>query len=604
MVFYTATYTDPKDRAFGLSLGAERYLIKPLEPDCLMDLLKEILDRNGSAPNGTLPCIEDDTCYLKSHNEALFRKLETKMAQLERTNELLQQEIEERRQAEVRLQRLYAAIENAAECVIISSVYGTVEYVNPAFERTTGFLRGEMVGWMPGSGKNAGAMDHFLQTLWNTCEGVRGGRGDLPFHRADGEHFEFETTVSPILDPSGQTSGYVTILRDMTGQRKLEEQLRQAQKMEAIGTLAGGIAHDFNNILSIILGYVDLLFTESPEGTETWQNLHDVLIACDRARNLVRQILTFSRKAERLLVPTDLVLLLKEDVRLLRAALPSTIEISARFEKQVEAKITGDPVQIHQMVLNVATNAAHAMGDRGGLLALKLEGVEVGEKELPGNPDLMPGKYWLLSISDTGIGMDAETAARIFEPFFTTKTPGEGTGLGLSVVHGIVQSHGGAINVYSEPGNGTTFHIYLPVVQPEHGAEGEADATPLPGGSERILFIDDECNLADIGGRMLKRFGYQVTTASSSVTALKLYQANPYAFDLVITDQTMPFLTGSDLTQEMLRARPELPVILCTGFGISASEEMEMHPGVKEVLMKPLTMKKLIRTVRTVLDAR
>ncbi|MCE5244015.1 MAG: response regulator [Desulfobacteraceae bacterium] len=599
-VFYTATYTDPKDRDFGLSLGADRYLVKPLEPDCLMRLIREILDldRGGvREPGGDV----EEADYLRSHNEALIRKLEAKMAQLEEANGRLRQEVEERRQAETRLQRLHAAMENAVECVVISDVFGTVEYVNPAFEKSTGFSRYEMTGRSAGRGESAGEEEEFLRRLWNVSRTGGAERGQLQYSRADGQRIEFETVVSPIFDADGELTGYVSILRDITEKRKMEEQLRQAQKMEAIGTLAGGIAHDFNNILSIIFGYVDLLSAEVDEGSDAWQNLRAVLTACDRARNLVGQILTFSRKAERMLVPTDLCMLLKEDAKLLRAALPSTIQIRMRLGTPEEAMVLGDPVQLHQMILNLATNALHSMRQRGGLLEVALREVEVGEQEAQRHPDLAAGRFWLLAVSDTGTGMDEATAARIFEPFFTTKTPGEGTGLGLSVVHGIVQGHGGAIAVDSEVGRGSTFSVYLPVAETEGLPAWENDRASLPGGSERILFVDDEVRVADVGERMLRRFGYQVTTDLSGVAALETFRANPFAFDLVITDQTMPYLTGRDLAVEILGIRPDLPIILCTGFSPDVQEE-EAVPGIRKVLIKPLSMKRLVLAVREVLD--
>lgn len=597
-VFYTATYTDPKDRDFGLSLGADRYLVKPLEPDCLMRLIGEVLDRDRGRVREPGVGEED---YLRSHNEALIRKLEAKMAQLEEANGRLLREVEERRQAETRLQRLHAAIENAVECVVISDVFGTVEYVNPAFEKSTGFSRYEMMGRSATGGESAGEKEQFLRRLWNVCRTGGAERGQLQHSRADGQRIEFETVVSPIFDADGELTGYVSILRDITERRKLEEQLRQAQKMEAIGTLAGGIAHDFNNILSIIFGYVDLLSAEVDEGSETWQNLRAVLTACNRARNLVGQILTFSRKAERMLVPTDLCMLLKEDAKLLRAALPSTIQIRIRLGTPEEATVLGDPVQLHQMILNLATNALHSMRQKGGLLEMALREVEIGEEEAQRHPDLAAGRFWLLAVSDTGTGMDEATTARIFEPFFTTKTPGEGTGLGLSVVHGIVRGHGGAIVVDSEVGRGSTFSVYLPAAETEGAPAWENDRAPLPGGSERILFVDDEVRVADVGERMLRRFGYEVTTELSGVAALETFRTNPFAFDLVITDQTMPYLTGRDLAAEILGVRPDLPIILCTGFSPDVQEE-ETMPGIRKVLIKPLSMKSLVGAVREVLD--
>jgi PAS domain S-box-containing protein len=398
---------------------------------------------------------------------------------------------------------------------------------------------------------------------------------------------------------------------DMTEMRRSEElrsrletQLRQAQKMEAIGTLAGGIAHDFNNILAAIIGYSELSLVSLPEDHQAHWNLEQVLKASQRARDLVRQILSFSRQSEQDLQPVEIGPLVKEALKLLRATLPATIEIRQKIMPQ-EGRVMADPIQVHQMMMNLCTNAAQAMEDKGGLLEVELTEAELVPGSAPlEHPDLSPGRYQVLSVGDTGQGMDPRTLERIFEPFFTTKRRGRGTGLGLSVVHGIVMGCGGAITVESEPGEGALFRIYLPVL------EGEVESRPklpqddlVPLGTERVLFVDDEEAIADLGRRILEYLGYQATVVTSALEALQVFEADPESFDLVITDQTMPGMTGSEMVREMLKIRPELPIILCTGYSAVINPEKARSLGVKRFLMKPLDIAQTARAIRLALAA-
>jgi PAS domain S-box-containing protein len=378
---------------------------------------------------------------------------------------------------------------------------------------------------------------------------------------------------------------------------KLEAQLRQAHKMEAIGTLAGGIAHDFNNILGIIMGYAELALLKISGDDPLTENLQQVIRASHRAKDLVKQILTFSRQSEYTPQPLQPALIIKEVLKMLRASLPSAIEIRSNLTSN--SLVEADPTQIHQVIMNLCTNAGHAMRENGGILEVSLRDVEF--RDSSHHPDLFPGSYVQLSISDTGHGMTPEVRERIFEPFFTTKGIGEGTGLGLSVVHGIIKSYQGAITVYSEPGQGTTFNIYLPRLEDRISPETQA-VIFFPGGKERILFVDDEEALAELGRQALEHLGYAVVSRCSSVEALKAFAAQPEHFDLVITDQTMPQMTGTKLAQELLRLRPDLPIILCTGFSESISAERAKEIGIKDYIMKPLVISELAKTIRRVLD--
>ncbi len=381
---------------------------------------------------------------------------------------------------------------------------------------------------------------------------------------------------------------------------QLEAQLNPAQKMDAIGTLAGGIAHEFNNILAAITGYTELVQLDVAEGSQAYANLNEVLEAASRAKELVKQILTFSRQSGQERKPLQVGLIVKEVLKLLRASLPSSVEIRHNI-KALSTTILADPTEIHQVLVNLCANAAHAMQRTGGELRVELADLDLDADDASIYPDLKPGPYVRLTVGDTGPGMDGTVKERIFDPFFTTKEPGDGTGMGLAVVHSIVQSHGGAITVDSKEGTGTTFQVLLPQVPievtPKTHTPGE-----LPAGNEQILFVDDEEALVYIGEQMLKHLGYEVVATNSSNEALAAFRTQPDKFDLVVTDQTMPKMTGEMLSKELIQIRPDVPIILCTGHSELITEESALAFGVRELVMKPLVMADLARTVRRVLD--
>jgi len=376
----------------------------------------------------------------------------------------------------------------------------------------------------------------------------------------------------------------------------LETQIRTTQKMEAIGTLAGGIAHDFNNILVPIIAYTDMIMTTEVPGSATWQNLQEVYKAANRAKELVKQILTFSREREHETCPVQLVPVVKESLKLLKASLPSTIEVSQRLEGD-GVTILADPTQIHQIVMNLCTNAYHAMREQGGVMEVALSEVEIGPDD-----KLPPGSYLVLAVTDTGPGMVQATMERIFDPYFTTRKHGEGTGLGLAVVLGIVKKYGGDIRVYSEPGQGASFQVYFPVLGKSEEGLGVILSTPLVTGDERILLVDDELPITESMQSMLEFHGYRVTAKTNSVEALDAFRLAPQDFDLVITDQTMPHLTGDQLVLEMKKIRPDIPIILCTGFSNTIDETKARALGIDAFLMKPVLRKEMSETIRSVLD--
>ena len=385
--------------------------------------------------------------------------------------------------------------------------------------------------------------------------------------------------------------------------KRLESRLRQAQKMEAIGTLAGGIAHDFNNVLYPIFGYTEMTMDEVAEKSIARKNLEGVLKAAKRARDLVQQILTFSRQSEQERRPIKIQPLIKEALKLLRSSLPTTIEINQYLDRECGA-IMADSTQIHQIVMNLCTNAYHAMREKGGVLEVGIRNVEFGmgsvdkkdkeERSSIEYPVLKTGKYLELTVSDTGHGMSRDVMSRIFDPYFTTKAAGDGTGMGLAVTYGIVKSHGGDIRVYSKEGEGTTFHVYLPVV--------ERDVVKPKTGHTGIIQRGDEQQIVEVTRQMLERSGYHVTPRTSSVEALEAFRAQPGKFDLVITDMTMPNMTGSELAASLLEIRPDIPIILCTGFSEVVSEEKAKEIGIREYVMKPIIWSEITSAIRRVLD--
>lgn len=382
-------------------------------------------------------------------------------------------------------------------------------------------------------------------------------------------------------------------------QKRLESQLRQTQKMEAIGTLAGGIAHDFNNILSAIIGYTEIAMHDAPKGSELQITLQKVLKGGDRAKDLVKQILTFSRQSEIEPKPVKVKAIVTEALKLLRASLPTTIEV--RLNLQSNSAVMADPTQIHQIVMNLCANAGQAMHAKGGILDINLKEVKLDSEFAAQHPGIVPGAYINLNVGDTGHGIPAEIQDRIFDPFFTTRGKVEGTGMGLSVVHGIVTSHGGAMTVASEPGTGSVFSVFLPVIEEWFELETEVEKTILKG-TERILFIDDEEPLTDMGKRMLESLGYDVVATTSSIEALELFKAQADRFDLVITDLTMPHMTGENLAKELMQIRPDVPVILCTGFSARIDEKKAMAMGIRAFISKPILKHEIAKIIRAVID--
>ncbi|MBW2603967.1 MAG: response regulator [Deltaproteobacteria bacterium] len=395
--------------------------------------------------------------------------------------------------------------------------------------------------------------------------------------------------------------GYIEgVAADISEEKRLEEKLLQAHKMESIGTLAGGIAHDFNNILGIIVGNTELAMDDVPEWNPARHNLNEIRTASLRARDVVKQILAFSRLSLQEMKPVRISPIIKESIKLLRSSIPATIEIHQNISSESDT-VRADPTQINQVLINLCTNAAHAMGEKGGVLEVSLENIEKDEGSAIQYHDLSSEKYVRLTVSDTGHGLEPEILERIFDPYFTTKGVGEGSGMGLSVVHGIVKSHCGDISVSSEPGKGTTFQVFFPCI--ESKPEPEIDiAVEIPRGNERILFVDDEKAMVDTIQPMIERLGYKVSARTSSIEGLEAFRANPDRFDLVITDFTMPNMTGMELAKKLLKLRSDIPIILCTGYSEHINEDKAKGSGIRAFVMKPVVLDEIANTIRKVLD--
>jgi len=417
--------------------------------------------------------------------------------------------------------------------------------------------------------------------------------------RRNGERVRVAWMNKAIYDDESRVKEILCVGIDITQKWQLEKRLAQAQKMEAIGTLAGGIAHDFNNILSAIMGYTELSLIDIPPDSAVRKNLKQVLKAGGRAKELVQQILTYSRQRENEMQPVKINLIVNEALKLLRASLPSTIRINNNITSNLA--VMSDPTNIHQVIMNLCTNAGHAIQENGGLLEVSLSDVALDADFVKDHPGMNPGKYVVLTVSDTGHGMSPEVIERIFDPFFSTKKKGEGTGMGLSVVHGIVKSHGGTLTVDSTPGQGSVFKAFFPAIESEWVPDNE-HADLMVTGTENILFVDDEAFQADIARQMLSRLGYRLTTCTSSSEALELFRQSAEKFDLVITDMTMPQMTGDVLARELISIRPGIPIIVCTGYSDRIDTDIANEIGIRELLMKPVVMKDIAQSIRRVLD--
>ncbi len=501
---------------------------------------------------------------------------------------------------------LAKVIHQASEGVMTFDQNTRVQYINPAWESICGVTAKEVVNHTLLEGFCSRHNEEFLHAIRQVIATGEASSGQYQNQREDGSRYRIEANISPVVAEYSDVVRYVAVIRDVTYENELEDQLRTAQKMEAIATLAGGIAHDFNNILAAILNNTELVLDDLAADDGLREHLEVVYQAGCRGKSLVKQILTISRQNIQERKPVLVEIIINECLKLLRASLPATIEIRKTIMPDL-GLVAADPTQLHQVILNICTNAADAMEDQnGGLLEIRLEEVTVVSRYDDVHASLHPGNYLKLSIKDNGHGMERAVLERIFDPFFTTKGLGKGTGLGLSVAHSIIKNHGGLLNVESTIGVGTEFHVYLPKIYCVEEQPIVKDQLVTTSGHEKILFVDDEPALAFAGKKMLEKLGYEVVSDTDSRAALQAFMAEPDSFDLVITDQTMPHLTGVMLAKELLKVRAELPIILCSGNGHSENAMTSMAKaraiGIREFMTKPYERSAMSQVIRRMLD--
>jgi phosphate/phosphite/phosphonate ABC transporter binding protein len=554
-----------------------------------------------------------------------FRQLNQRLRRSEST---LLIESQERRQANVFLQQsrqqLADIIDFLPDATLAIDREGRIIIWNKAIEKMTGIAALEMIG----KGDYAYTVPFYGEARKQLMDLILGEHKDVELHypsvTREGNTLTTEVfckalynnqgawifaKAAPLHDQSGNVIGAIESIRDISErkqaeeeQKKLQAQLHQSQKMESIGTLAGGIAHDFNNILGIVIGYAEMAQDDAPAKSVLASNLRQILNAGHRAKELVKQILDFSRQAETERIPIKPATIIKEAIKLLRSSLPMTIGIQQDIDADA-GPILADPTQIHQILMNLCTNAFHAMEATGGTLNISLKNSTLSKEDLLSELYVQAGDFVQLSIGDTGTGIPLAIRDRMFDPFFTTKEVGKGTGMGLAIIHGIVKNSGGFISCHSQPGAGTVFDVYLPVISDTDPPQNLTE-DPLQLGNERILFIDDEEMLLAMGTRMLELLGYRVTAEKNSIDALALFENRPNDFDLIITDQTMPGMTGGDLALRILQIRPNIPIILCTGYSNLISEDRAKAMGIKGFAMKPLAKKDIAALIREVLNGK
>jgi PAS domain S-box-containing protein len=540
------------------------------------------------------------TLELRKLTDTLEQRVAERTAELGQVNASLRAEITKHQSTESERRRLTAAADQASEGIVITDPEGNIRYANPAFERESGRSGENLIDRCYYDFLNEDEGD---QTLKETLLDVVRLGLSWSFHLSrkvrDGQPREFDITFSPVKDRASALIGYLAIEREVTEQYELDQYFRRAQKLEALGTLAGGIAHDFNNILTPIVLNMELALLELAEGDPLRPYIETPLVAAQRGKELINQIITFSRQKEPRRERLKLAPLVKDSLKLLRVAFPKNIEVRQVIRRESGA-VMADPGQIQQLVMNLCSNAVYAMKESGGTLEVNVAPVEIDRHQALIIADLRPGPYLKLTVKDTGAGMTPEVMDKAFDPFFTTKKPGEGSGMGLAVVQSIVRSLEGAVTAESELGRGSTFTVFLPRAK---GAAPRRDrkASTMARGRESVLLVEDENVQVETLQRALGKLGYKVRGMNDGLKALALFRENPAAFDLVITDQTMPELTGLELAGEILKVRPDIPIILCTGFSEKVDAEAAAEAGITRFMMKPFTMREMAAAIRRAL---
>ena len=582
IIFVTAHKNEESCEFKGYEAGAVDFLYKPLNPVILKSKVNVFAELYRREKVLQLTTIE----------------LETAMGSLKKEIKMRMRAQERVLKSEKKYKSLF---DTSRDGIAFERLDGRLETANKAYTDMMGYTVGELQeidtfrairATMPFDVKQA-ILDQMVEKGY--CDEV-----ETHYTRRNGDMFPALFRSWIINNESGQPVRKLNLVRDITDQRKIENRLRQAQKMEAVGTLAGGIAHDFNNVLAAIMGYIELAQFDVPEDSKARKSLGHVLKASLRAKKLVSHILAFSRQSGNEKKPLLIRHIAKEVIDLLRATLPSTIEIKQNIPSKLST-IHADATQFHQILMNLGTNAYHAIGDEAGVIEIAMNNFSTEERLVLDFAELEPGEYIKLTVKDNGSGMEADTLSKIFDPYFTTKDKGVGTGMGLSVVHGIVKSHGGSISVESTPGHGSEFSLFFPAINAVE--ESSAAVVNIKEGSgEQVLFVDDEEVLVSLGKDVLSKLGYKVVAETSSVKALALFKENPEKFDIIVSDTTMPDLTGIQLARSVRQVAPDIPIVLCTGYSRQIDEHVLNELGVEYLLIKPYEVSELAVIMRTLLE--
>ncbi len=577
-----------KDKIKGFEAGGRDYIVKPFQQE-------EVLAR-----------VNTHVALLKMHNN-LEQLVRERTSELRQANEQLHREIAVRKQAEAERQLLFEAINQSDESIIITDFDGNILFVNPAFVRLTGYSRQEVIGQNPRIIKSGQHSAEFYKDLWKTILGGKTWHGELINKRKDGSLFVEKASISPVFDSNGKIVNFIAVKHDITEQRSLEEQLMHAQKMESVGRLAGGVAHDYNNMLQVILVSLQLLLTRDDLGKDIIYHLKHIEKAANQASEITKQLLAFSRKQAVCPKVINLNHILSSEIlAMLERLLGEDIELRF-FPRANPALIKIDPGQIHQVVTNLAINARDAM-PQGGKLIIETERVELDEAFCRQHIGASPGSYVMLAVSDNGIGIDKEIMPHIFEPFFTTKEEHRGTGLGLPSVYGIVKQSGGYINVYSEPGIGSTFKLYFPLHSEPEESESEGVGDQSKGMDEdaslRILLVEDNDMVRELTRSVLGILGYEVLEAESPQKALEMLKARPEKIDLLLTDLVMPKMSGAQLAERIKEMIPDVRVLFMSGYTANIVARHGIMANRVNFIQKPFTMKDLSRAIRKTMGAK
>jgi len=591
-VFYTATYIDQKDEKLAMSLGATRFLIKPMETEEFFRTVSEVIEehRAGHIPvPDRLPAEMTELDRMQS--ETYARKLDKKVKELEQEREAL-------RRANEELRKLSCVVEQSPASVIITDLQGQIEYVNPKFTEVTGYSLEEVRGknaWIPETGET---LPEEYRKLWETITSEAEWHGVFHDKRKDGTLFWERASISPVRDTSGTITHFIAVKEDITDQKSLEDQLRQAQKMEAVGQLAGGIAHDFNNILTAVIGYAHMLKMKLKDDKKLGSYADNILSLSDRAANLTQSLLAFSRKQIINPRPVNLNEIIRTVEKLLSRIIGEDMQLKAVLSAR-DLIIMADHLQIEQVLMNLATNARDAMPE-GGRLTIGTEDVDIDHEFIKEHGYGTEGAYAVMSVTDSGAGMARETREKIFEPFFTTKETGKGTGLGLSMVYGIIKQHDGYINVYSEPGEGTTFRIYLPLIEAKADEIKPDFIKSLETGTETILLAEDETEVRAFTRKLLEEYGYKVIDAKDGDDTIDKFKLHKDKIELVILDVIMPNRNGREVCEAIKKITPDIKVLFTSGYPADHIDGMIGKGSV--FILKPVSPTKLLQKIREVLD--